>query len=208
MSIVHIKIDEKDIVAHKTKPELNTVPHAIPINMMAEFHWIKVVALGYGKESAENRDSTEAAFNELNQASRLFLSSGNDFSILCEKKTDTENIIFAIGCEDRNIADSLLGASFGSVKTMPYTPSNEWKNCYYATSFERLRVDVDSLDNRNNDKDLQPAHWIDEVALILAHFPGMVRIDFHALQEEERRSIGKTVEALNRNQDEISDELV
>ena len=197
MSIIDFALNEKEINSHKNAPSISVYDHSIDIGRTPQLHWYRIDALGFGSESCS--DSIEQGPKETVLAAHLMAAGNEPFSLLLQRTSCEDKIVFAAGSADENRIPAVLRAAFGTVKCKPFHNVRKPVVGYCAAGFKPVKADADRLDLQVSLKDSEVLPWADEIARMLAAFPGIVRLDFYP-------SKGRCGELLRKSQ-ELRDEI-
>ena len=180
MDYINISIDQNEVDSHLSVPTEKLISHSCEVPVMPELYWHKITTLGFGYEKEKSDSDSDEKL--LDYAASLFAACRQPFSVLCEKKSGS--IVYAIGSQDKNLASRLLKSAFGTVKSEEYKPETCFATGLYARNFEVFRTSVDEMDKRDSLAHIHASKWVDAVAKVLLKFPGMVRLDFHPVEQE------------------------
>lgn len=183
MDVLNISIEQNEILRHMRPPTDEHITHSISVSDMPELKWYRISSLGFGFEKDKGNSNTESENELLDYAASLFATCYQPFSILCEKKD--EEIVFAIGCPEENLAPILLKSAFGTVRSEDYTPVFVGSSGSYAHSFEAVRTSVEEMQKRGSFASIHMSKWVDAIAKALTQHPGMVRLDFQPASPNE-----------------------
>ena len=176
MDLINISIEQNEILRHLSTPTDDCIAHSIAVSDMPELKWYRISSLGFGFEKDKGNTNAESENELLDYAASLFATCNQPFSILCERK-DGE-IVYAIGCEEENLAPRLLKSAFGTVKYENYTPVFPGSSGLYALSFEAVRTSTEEMEKRESFSSIHMSKWVDAIAKALSRHSGMVRLDF------------------------------
>lgn len=177
MSLLHLAVNEKEINSHTKAPTIYDYTHAAVIGEMPSLNWYKVNALGFGKDTDGPDDGRMP--QEIMLAAYLLASNGEPFSVLCQRSSMSDRIVFAIGSQKAALVPSVLRAAFGTVSYERFYDIMETVSGYCATGFQATKTNVQELDERKSFASVEVVPWVDEAARILMDFPGKVQLDFH-----------------------------
>ena len=114
----------EDHVPHISRPLPENISYDMKMPELQDMKWLKINSLGFGQEGSS--DKNDNGIHEIKRASRMLAASGVPFSILCERRTDDQEIAFAIGTENCSMTETILYTSFGTAVYESYTPCQEW----------------------------------------------------------------------------------
>lgn len=183
MDLVNISVEQNEILHHLSAPTADSIEHSIAVSAMLTLKWYSITSLGFGLEPDKGSVNAESENALLDYAASLFATCDQPFSILCEKKA--AKIVYAIGCEDDNLAPRLLKSAFGTVKTENYDPTFSATSGLYAHNFEAVRMNTEELEKRESVSSIHMSKWVDAIAKALTRHSGMVRLDFQPASPTE-----------------------